>query len=336
MPSDLEYMNRALDLAERGRGTTSPNPMVGAVVVREDGAIVGQGYHERAGEAHAEVRALDEAGDLARGASLYCTLEPCSHIGRTGPCVDRIVAAGVTRVVAAITDPDSRVSGRGFEILRQRGVEVSVGVGRDRALRLNRPYLTFKTKQRPFVIMKAATSLDNRVAARPGERTPITSKDSLRHAHAVRAEVDAIAVGSGTMIADDPLLTVREVHRRRPLARILFDRRLRVDPSARVFSTLGAGPVIIVTTPQSIERNSRRARDLELAGAELEPIRSGGLVDAFAPARRSPVALARPRRGSGIAGCGVGCRTRRCGARLCRPRDPGRRRVAVARFGHCL
>ena len=281
MPSDLEYMNRALDLAERGRGTTSPNPMVGAVVVREDGAIVGQGYHERAGEAHAEVRALDEAGALARGASLYCTLEPCSHIGRTGPCVDRIMAAGVTRVVAAITDPDSRVSGRGFEILRQKGVEVSVGVGRERALRLNRPYLTFKTKQRPFVIMKAATSLDNRVAARPGERTPITSKDSLRHAHAVRAEVDAIAVGSGTMIADDPLLTVREVHRRRPLARILFDRRLRVDPSARVFSTLGAGPVIIVTTPQSIEKNSRRARDLELAGAELEPIRSGGLVDAF-------------------------------------------------------
>jgi diaminohydroxyphosphoribosylaminopyrimidine deaminase/5-amino-6-(5-phosphoribosylamino)uracil reductase len=281
MLTDLEYMNRALDLAERGRGTTSPNPMVGAVVVREDGAIVGQGYHERAGEAHAEVRALDEAGDLARGAALYCTLEPCSHVGRTGPCVDRIMAAGVTRVVAAISDPDTRVSGRGFEILRQKGVEVSVGAGRERALRLNRAYLTFKTKQRPFVIMKAATSLDNRVAARPGERTQITSTDSIRHAHAVRAEVDAIAVGSGTIIADNPLLTVREVHRRRPLARVLFDRRLRIEPSAQVFSTLSAGPVIIVTTPESIERNARRAGDLERAGAELEPISSGGLVEAF-------------------------------------------------------
>ena len=122
------------------------------------------------------------------------------------------------------------MSGRGFEFLRQKGIEVSVGAGRDRALRLNRAYFTFKTRQRPFVIMKAATSLDNRVAARPGERTQITSEDSLRHAHAVRAEVDAIAVGSGTMLVDDPLLTVREVHRRRPLARVLFDRRLRIRP----------------------------------------------------------------------------------------------------------
>ena len=279
---DLEYMNRALDLAERGRGTTSPNPMVGAVVVREDGTIVGQGYHERAGEPHAEVRALDEAGDLARGASLYCTLEPCSHVGRTGPCVDRIIAAGVTRVVAAITDPDSRVSGRGFEILRRKGIEVSVGAGRARALRVNRAYLTFKTKQRPFVIMKAATSLDNRIAAGPGQRTQISSRDSLQHAHAVRAEVDGIAVGSGTMIADDPLLTAREVHRRRPLTRVVFDRRLRVTPSARVFSTLGAGPVIIVTTPESMERHADSARALERAGADLEPINSGGLPEALA------------------------------------------------------
>ena len=282
MLSDLDYMNRALDLAERGRGTTSPNPMVGAVVVREDGTIVGQGYHERAGEAHAEVRALDEAGELARGASLYCTLEPCSHVGRTGPCVDRIAAAGVTRVVAAITDPDSRVRGRGFEILRQKGIEVSIGAGRHRALRVNRAYLTFKTKQRPFVIMKAATSLDNRVAAKPGERTQISSRDSNQHAHRVRAEVDGIAVGSGTMMSDDPLLTAREVHRRRPLTRVIFDRRLRVPPSARVFSTLDAGPVIIVTTPESIETNGRRARELERAGADLEPITSGELPEALA------------------------------------------------------
>jgi diaminohydroxyphosphoribosylaminopyrimidine deaminase/5-amino-6-(5-phosphoribosylamino)uracil reductase len=281
MLSDVEYMNRALDLAERGRGTTSPNPMVGAVIVQGDGTIVGQGYHEQAGNAHAEVRALDEAGELARGASLYCSLEPCCHVGRTGPCVERIAAAGIARVVAATADADARVGGRGFDVLRQAGIEVSVGVGRERALRLNRPYFTFKTKHRPFVVMKAATSLDNRVAAAGGERTRISSDESLRHAHAVRAEIDAIAVGSGTMLTDDPLLTARDVHRRRPLTRVLFDRRLRIAPSARVFSTLDAGPVIIVTTPEGIESHPDRAGDLERAGAELEPIDSGSLPEAF-------------------------------------------------------
>lgn len=281
MLSDIAYMNRALDLAERGRGTTSPNPMVGAVIVREDGTIAGQGYHERAGGPHAEVLALDEAGDLARGASLYCTLEPCSHVGRTGPCVERVVAAGITRVVAATGDPDLRVSGRGFDFLRQRGIAVSVGAGRERALRLNRPYFTFKTKRRPFVIMKAATSLDNRVAAQAGTRTRISSDESLRHAHAVRAEIDAIAVGSGTVLADNPLLTAREVHRRRPLTRVLFDRRMRVPPSAKVFSTLAAGPVIIITTPESIASDRRRAENLIRAGAELEPINRGDLAAAF-------------------------------------------------------
>jgi diaminohydroxyphosphoribosylaminopyrimidine deaminase / 5-amino-6-(5-phosphoribosylamino)uracil reductase len=281
MLSDLEYMNRALDLAERGRGATSPNPMVGAVIVREDGTIVGQGYHERAGEPHAEIHALDEAGDLARGGSLYCTLEPCSHVGRTGPCVERIAAAGIARVVAATGDPDPRVSGRGFDFLRHKGIAVSIGAGRERALRLNRAYFTFKRKRRPFVIMKAATSLDNRVAAKAGERTRISSDDSLRHSQAVRAEIDAIAVGSGTVLADDPLLTAREVHRRRPLIRVLFDRRLRIPPSARVFSTLGAGPVIILTTPESIDRNKARAADLQRAGAEFEPITDGALPEAF-------------------------------------------------------
>ncbi len=281
MLTDLEYMNRALDLAERGRGTTSPNPMVGAVVVREDGTIVGQGYHERAGEPHAEIHALNEAGDLARGASLYCTLEPCSHTGRTGPCAERIVAAGISRVIAATRDPDVRVSGRGFDFLRQARIDVSIGVGRERAIRLNRAYFTFKTKHRPFVIMKAATSIDNRIAATAGERTCISSDDSLRHSQAVRAEIDAIAVGSGTVLADDPLLTARDVHRRRPLIRVLFDRRLRTPPSARVFSTLDAGPVIIVTTPESLHSNKARAADLQGAGAELEPITQGSLRDTF-------------------------------------------------------
>jgi diaminohydroxyphosphoribosylaminopyrimidine deaminase/5-amino-6-(5-phosphoribosylamino)uracil reductase len=282
MLSDLDYMNRALDLAERGRGTTSPNPMVGAVVVREDGTIVGQGYHEYAGGPHAEVRALDEAGELARGASLYCTLEPCCHTGRTGPCVERVRTAGITRVVAASLDADPRVSGRGFAFLRHHGIEVSVGAGRERALRLNRAYFTFKTSRRPFVIMKAATSLDNRIAAGEGRRTRISSDASLRHAHTVRAEVDAVGVGSGTMLVDDPMLTVRDVYRRRPLTRVIFDRRLRTPPGARVFSTLDAGPVIIVSTPEGLETYAGRAADLKRAGAALEPIPGGTLAAALA------------------------------------------------------
>jgi len=280
--SDLDYMNRALDLAERGRGTTSPNPMVGAVVVRPDGTIVGQGYHERAGDAHAEVRALDEAGDLARGASLYCTLEPCCHVGRTGPCVERVTAAGISRVVAATPDPDARVQGRGFEFLRRHGIDVSVGAGRARAQRLNRAYFTYKTLGRPFVILKAATSLDNRVAAAPGERTSLTSEDAQRHAHGVRAEVDAIAVGSETLLVDDPLLTARHSPRRRPLVRVVFDRRLRTTTTARVWSTLDEGPVLIVTTPTAIDENRERVTALERAGADLLAIDGGALTDAFA------------------------------------------------------
>ena len=281
MLSDLDYMHRALDLAERGRGTTSPNPMVGAVIVSADGAVVGQGFHERAGGPHADVRALDEAGELALGGSLYCTLEPCCHVGRTGPCVERVVAAGIARVVAATMDVDPRVNGRGFDFLRHRKIDVTVGAGRDRALRLNRAYFTFKTLGRPFVIMKAATSLDNRIAARSGMRTHLTSEESQRHAHAVRAEVDALAVGSETVLIDDPLLTARHIHRPRPLTRVLFDRRLRITPSARVFSTLDAGPVIIVTTRAMRDANASRAAELERAGATLEPLTRGDLAEAF-------------------------------------------------------
>ena len=274
-------IERALELAERGRGTTSPNPMVGAVVVRDDGTVVGQGFHEKAGGPHAEVRALDEAGELARGASLYCTLEPCSHMGRTSPCVERIVAAGISRVIASSPDPNPLVAGRGFQFLREKGIDVVVGPGRERALRLNRPFFTFITQGRPFVIAKAATSLDNRVSPKPGARGQISSPASLRHAHAIRAEVDAIGVGSETILVDDPQLTARDVSRRRPLTRVVFDRRLRVSPSARLFSTLDAGPVIIVTASQTLAGSASRARALEQAGAQLEPIAEGSLRAAF-------------------------------------------------------
>jgi len=281
VPSDADYMTRALQLAERGRGRTSPNPLVGAVVVSPAGVIVGQGYHEQAGEPHAEVHALDAAGARARGATLYCTLEPCCHVGRTGPCVERIVSAGVARVVASVQDPNPVVSGRGFEYLRAHGVQVDVGEGADRAIHLNRPFFTLAREGRPFVIMKAAVSLDGRVAAAPAARTPLTSAVALRHAHEVRAEVDAVGVGSTTVLVDDPYLTVRGVYRSRPLTRVVFDRRLRTPPSAQVLSTLRHGPVIIMTTPAALKASPDRARALTNAGATVEAVNPADLASAL-------------------------------------------------------
>jgi diaminohydroxyphosphoribosylaminopyrimidine deaminase/5-amino-6-(5-phosphoribosylamino)uracil reductase len=274
--SDDVYMQRALFHAARGRGRTTPNPAAGAVVVSSDGVVVGQGFHERAGEPHAEVEALEEAGDRARGATLYCTLEPCCHYGRTGPCAARIVEAGITRVVAAIEDPNPLVRGQGFAYLRAHGIQVDVGVGSVAAAVLNQPFLTRMREGRPFVILKAATSLDGRIAEAPGRRTPLTSAAANRHAHAVRAEVDAIGVGVGTLLADDPELTARGAYRERPLVRVIFDRQLRTPSGARVLSTRAAGPVIIVTSEESARR-AELCSALERRGAEIEVTRNGRL-----------------------------------------------------------
>jgi diaminohydroxyphosphoribosylaminopyrimidine deaminase/5-amino-6-(5-phosphoribosylamino)uracil reductase len=262
-------MRRALAHARRGLGRTTPNPVVGACVVSTEGVVLGQGAHERAGEPHAEVHALDEAGDEARGATLYCTLEPCVHLGRTGPCTDRIITAGIRRVVAAMEDPFPQVSGRGFAALRAHGIQVDVGVCADEAARINQPFLTTVREGRPFVILKAATSLDGRIAARPGQRTAITSIPALRHAQYQRATVDAIGVGSDTVLVDDPLLTTREVYRERPLVRVVFDRRLRVPATARLMTTLGQGPVIILTSSSSMQQQPERVDALERAGATV-------------------------------------------------------------------
>ena len=269
-----DYMDRALFLAARGRGRTSPNPMVGAVVVAPDGVIVGQGFHERAGEAHAEVRALDIAGTRARGATMYCTLEPCCHQGRTGPCAPRVVDAGVARVVAATIDPDPRVDGRGLAFLRDKGLAVEVGLRGAEAVRLNEAFFTLMREGRPFVILKAAISQDGCLAQAPGRRTQLTSAAANRHAHGVRAEVDAIGVGVGTVLADDPLLTARGVYRDGPLVRVIFDRCLRTPPAARVLSTRDAGPVIIVTGASAAARVDVRSH-LEDKGAEIEVARDG-------------------------------------------------------------
>lgn len=260
-------MRRALDNARRGLGRTAPNPVVGACIVSADGVVVGQGAHERAGEPHAEIHALDEAGAAARGATLYCTLEPCAHRGRTGPCTERIIAAGIHRVVAAMEDPFPQVNGRGFARLREHGIDVTVGVGREEAVRLNQPFLVSVRQQRPFVILKAAASIDGRISAAPHERTAITSPASIRRAQYDRAWVDAVGVGSETMMVDDPLLTVREFFRERPLTRVVFDRRLRTPPTARIFSTSLHGPIVIITTEEALREGDSRASALTRSGA---------------------------------------------------------------------
>ena len=267
--NDAGYMDQALALAARGRGLTAPNPMVGAVVVSPDGVVVGSGYHHRAGGAHAEVHALQAAGPAAQGATLFSTLEPCCHTGRTGPCVEQIVEAGVTRVVVAVEDPYPRVRGGGIRFLRDRGISVSVGVRAVEAARLNRPFFIRVRRGRPFVIVKAALSLDGCVAEAPGRRSAITGPQAQRQAHALRAEVDAVAVGSETVLVDDPRLTAREVHRTRPLTRVVFDSRLRTPPSAAVWSTIEAGPVVVVTTTAAVRAEPRRAAALESVGARL-------------------------------------------------------------------
>ena len=240
-------MRRAIQHARRGLGRTTPNPIVGACIVSDEGVVLGDGAHEFAGGPHAEINALEEAGAAAKDATLYCTLEPCSHTGKTGPCTERIIAAGIRRVVAAMGDPFPQVNGRGFAALRAHGIEVDIGIERDAAVRLNQPFLTSIREGRPFVILKAATSLDGRIA-RSGERTALTSAPALRHAQYMRAQADAIGVGSETILVDDPLLTAREVYRERPLTRVIFDRRGRVPRTARIFSTLSAGPVLVVTS----------------------------------------------------------------------------------------
>jgi len=263
-------MARAMLLAERGRGRTSPNPMVGALVVDGDGVVIGRGAHEFAGGPHAEIHALADAGDRARGATLYCTLEPCCHTGRTGPCAPRVVAAGIRRVVVAVEDPNPRMRGRGLDYLREHDIDVTVGVLGEEAKRLNRPFFTLMRLGRPFVTMKVALSLDARVAARRGIRTPLTGLAATRVIHRERAEIDALAIGSETLLVDDPLLTARSAYRYRPLARVVFDRRLRTPVTARLLSTLDAGPVIIVSAASSGENASGRAAALIDAGAQLE------------------------------------------------------------------
>ena len=269
--SDAAYMDLALALATQGKGMTSPNPMVGAVVVSANGRVIGAGFHARAGAEHAEVVALAGAGGHPRGATLYSTLEPCCHRGRTGPCVERIVEAGVARVVVGTIDPNPRVEGNGVRYLTEHGVTVRVGVRATEAERLNRAFETWVRRGRPFVTVKIAVSRDGCVAEGPGRRTALTSGAANRRAHELRAEVEAIGVGSETVLVDDPRLNVRYAARRtRPLTRVVFDRRLRVPPTAQLFSTLDEGPVWIVTSARAVAASPDRVKRLQDVGALVD------------------------------------------------------------------
>jgi diaminohydroxyphosphoribosylaminopyrimidine deaminase / 5-amino-6-(5-phosphoribosylamino)uracil reductase len=253
-------MHRALELAERGRGFVEPNPLVGAVVVR-DGTLVGEGWHQQFGGPHAEVHALEAAGEAARRATLYVTLEPCCHHGKTPPCTDAIVHAGIGRVVAAMADPFPEVGGNGFGRLRAAGVQVEMGAGRAGAFALNLPYLTLLSLQRPYVHAKWAMSLDGRIATRTGDSKWISGAESRAHAHRLRGRVDAIVVGSRTVLADDPLLTARPPGPR-IARRIVLTSAGMLPVGCRLLQTLDVAPVIVAT-------RSGRGAGLREGGCEV-------------------------------------------------------------------
>ena len=259
--SDHAHMARALRLAEHGLLTTSPNPRVGCVIVR-DGKIVGEGWHRFAGEPHAEVHALAEAGDKARGATAYVTLEPCAHHGRTPPCADALIRAGIRAVASAMQDPNPKVSGRGLEQLRAAGVEVRSGLLEDAARELNIGFVSRMTRSRPWVRLKAAASLDGRTALANGSSQWITGPEARRDGHRWRARSCAILTGIGTVRDDDPQLTVRAIETRRQPLRIVIDARLETPPQARILD--GGGTLIACA-----QADPRRRAALEARGAEI-------------------------------------------------------------------
>ncbi len=269
---DFRMMRRALELAVGGQGRTSPNPMVGAVVVK-DGKIVGEGHHPHVGGPHAEVVALQAAGSMARGATLYVTLEPCCHTGRTPPCTDAVLRAGVARVVAAVQDPNPAVCGQGLARLREAGLAVEVGVCGAEARALNAAFFTWVTRGRPLGILKAGMSLDGKIATRTGESRWITGEAARHRAHAMRAEVDAILVGAETALRDDPSLTARVVVAARQPLRVVVDSRARLPLRHQLARTARQFPTLVATTALA---PADRVAALKDAGAEVLTVEGPG------------------------------------------------------------
>lgn len=268
MNTDERYMKTALSLARKGMEGASPNPMVGAVVVK-NGRVVGKGYHKRYGEAHAEVNALNDAGKAANGGTLYLNLEPCCHFGKTPPCTDAVIKAGIKRVVAGMTDPNPKVSGKGFEILKRGGIQVDVGVLEEECGRLNEAFIKRITTGRPFVILKVAASLDGKTATKNKESKWITSEASRLYVHMIRKRVDAIMTGIGTVLADDPILMPRAGKLKKTPLRVVVDSKLRVPASAQV---VGKNTLFVVTEKAS----GKRVDFLKTQGAEVEVFKPRG------------------------------------------------------------
>jgi diaminohydroxyphosphoribosylaminopyrimidine deaminase/5-amino-6-(5-phosphoribosylamino)uracil reductase len=262
-------MARALELAAGGLGLTSPNPAVGAVLVR-DGRVVGEGYHQRAGGPHAEAVALAAAAATARGATCYVSLEPCAHQGRTAPCAEALIAAGVARVVAACADPNPRVNGRGLARLQEAGVEVTVGLGEAEARALNRAFFTFVTAKRPHVTLKSAMTLDGKIAAWDGASRWITGEAARHEAHRLRFLADAILVGIGTVLRDDPELTVRrpDLPAKEPW-RVVADSRLRTPLGARVLRAGDPGRTVVACAAPAPRRRAAALRERGVRVLEL-------------------------------------------------------------------
>ncbi len=270
--SDRRWMRKALGLAARARGRTAPNPLVGAVLVKDD-RLIASGHHRAAGALHAEAVALQRAGAAARGSTLYVTLEPCTHQGRTPPCIDAVLGAQLSRVVVGMRDPDPRVAGRGLRKLRAAGIDVAVGVEDEACRELNCGYLSRVKHKRPFTRLKLAATLDGRIATRSGDSRWISGESALRFVHRLRNATDTIVVGSNTVLADDPALTARRgtrvVHRPRVA---VVDSKLRVPTAAKMIIEAEAAPWVLTTRGTK----PRKRRALEAAGAELIDVKRKG------------------------------------------------------------
>ncbi len=265
---DRKYMQMALRLAHKGAGRVSPNPLVGAVIVR-DGRIIGRGYHEQFGGPHAEINAIRDAGGDVNGATLYCTLEPCSHTGKkTPPCAQRLVKEKIRRVVVAATDPNPAVNGAGIAILQKAGITVETGVLEEKCREMNRFFFKYVTSHRPYVMVKIAQTIDGFIALDRTRQTWITNPEVRRRVHRWRSEFDAVLVGIGTVKSDDPELTVRDIAGRNPV-RVLIDRDLEVSPAARILRNAAEERIVIFTSGESAVGN---AGAIKKTGAEVVPV----------------------------------------------------------------
>jgi len=273
--NDEYYMGRALRLAKRGEGRTSPNPMVGAVIVR-DGRIIGEGYHACCGENHDEVNAILAAQEPIAGATFYITLEPCTHQGRTPPCVHALIRERPARVVIGSLDPNPRVSGRGVTALREQGIDTVVGVREEECRRLNEKFFKYMTTGLPFITLKYAQTLDGRIATTTGHSRWVSSLPARRYAHRLRSVHDAVLVGVGTVQQDDPELTVRLVRGKDPL-RIVLDSRLRISPEAKILQGQDRVPTIVATSPQAPRNRLKSLKSIGIEALLVKETTEGGL-----------------------------------------------------------